>query len=194
MLSASCFLASCQDHDQHDPILVFNNPPFFTTLCTILYLYLHCSIGFWLLTLGSISFLSMGLLLTFVLSAWLWSPQAEIFPLPKGLWLWPSLYFFCSQVSLGNLSLKTLKPNLLSQPAWQVVNHPKAGRSIFEHILGYIIVILSLVYSTTPPWEISSINTSEISVFSPNPSCELQTHIFNCLLNIVYRCLKGTSS
>lgn len=50
----------------------------------------------------------------------------------------------------------------------------------------FCVTLLAFFLQSTlqpPPWAISFMNTSEIYVFSPNLSCELQTHIFNGLFN-----------
>lgn len=138
---------SCQGHDEYSHIPVIDSPPLFIAnsqdpICTDQ----HCCISSWLQTIGSIFLLFMVLLLTFVLSVCFWSPQVGVFPLQRTLFLTHSspvtkyLQAIC-------LSLRILKPNLLSQPAWQVTSLPKTGRNIFGQILCYIIVILSSVYN-----------------------------------------------
>lgn len=139
--------------------------PLCKTSLQSLHLPKYCFIGFWLPIIGSISLLFMVLPLTFVLNVCIWSPQRSLALTHSSASLdLKYLWEIC-------LSLRMLKTNL-SQPACQVTNHPKTGEG---HILCSVIVNLSSGYSTTPPWAISSINTSEIFVSSPNSSCELQT-------------------
>lgn len=178
------------------------------------------TITFLCLTTHSLSLQTLGILFIFFYTSTCTAPLVSDFWL---LALFPSYFWSCSEPfylkfdfglprlksSLSPKDFLLLLPSVSGQSVlvWKPLNLiffpnlldksliiPKQGGAYSDL---FCVTLLSFFLQLTlqpPPWAISSMNTSEIYVFSPNLSCEHQTHIFNGLFNTAYRCLRGTLS